>query len=98
MPVPETFGDRLLRARRQAGLSQEELGKKLGLPVWTISRLERGGRTNLSPDVFRQLSRALNVPLDWLLGGDIPDKPDIVEDPLAPTIGDALGKVAPMVG
>jgi transcriptional regulator with XRE-family HTH domain len=101
MQVPETFGDRLLRARRRAELSQEALGARVGLAGHTISRLERGRSTQISPEALRQLSRALNVSLDWLLAMDMSDEgaaPDVVEEPRAPAICDALGKVAHMAG
>ncbi|MBS1860979.1 MAG: helix-turn-helix transcriptional regulator [Actinobacteria bacterium] len=40
--VTDAFAEILLAARRQAGLSQEELGLRSGLDRTTISALERG--------------------------------------------------------
>jgi len=41
-PVGEHFGRRLWFRRRQAGLSQEELGRLIGSERTEISRFERG--------------------------------------------------------
>lgn len=40
--ISDAFGALLLKARRQAGLSQEELGARSGLDRTAISQLERG--------------------------------------------------------
>ena len=38
----KTFGDNLAKARKKAGLSQEELAEKMGLTRQTISKWETG--------------------------------------------------------
>ena len=84
MPLPSTFGERLFFARHKLGLSQEELGEKVGLSGHTIGRLERGRSTQIKNDALRSLARVLGVSVDWLLTMDIPDEGEIVEEPLAP--------------
>ena len=59
-------GKRLQRARRQRGLSQAALGRKVGVHVMTISRLERGERQP-SMALLQRLAKALGVPVSRLL-------------------------------
>ena len=37
---PQTIGDLLKTMRKEAGFTQEEMGKKVGLKRWTISDIE----------------------------------------------------------
>lgn len=53
--------------REQASLSQGELGAKLGVTRQTIAAWEKGERTP-SLEHLSKIARALNVPLDLLLG------------------------------
>ena len=41
--TPKQIGAIIRRARRNAGLTQADLGKKIGLRQATISKLEQGG-------------------------------------------------------
>ncbi|KAI9132598.1 XRE family transcriptional regulator [Acaryochloris sp. CCMEE 5410] len=52
--------------REQAGLSQDQLGERLGVTRQTISTWEKGGRT---PPVAQltNIARALDIPIDLLL-------------------------------
>lgn len=53
----------LKQFREKAGLSQTELGKKVGLKQTTISQYESGSRTpNLT--IAKRLSDALEISLD----------------------------------
>ena len=63
-----TLGERIAQARKQAGLSQEQLGEKLGVSRQAISKWE-SGQTN--PDVVyvAELCRLFGVSSDWLLLG-----------------------------
>ena len=63
-----TLGERITQARKQAGLSQEQLGEKLGVSRQAISKWE-SGQTN--PDVVyvAELCRLFGVSSDWLLLG-----------------------------
>ena len=67
----ETFGQRFARLRKNRGLTQEELGTKLGLSGQAVSKWEN----DLSmPDIslLVQLSEILGVSLDELLGKEQP--------------------------
>lgn len=60
-------GDRIRNARKKAGLTQSELGKKLGVPFQSISQWERGKR-HPKFETMVNLAYALDVDIDYLLG------------------------------
>ena len=75
------IGKHIALLRRQAGLTQEELGEKLGISNKTISRWENG---NYMPDIemFGLLAKQFHVSINELLAGekiadeDFPQKAD----------------------
>jgi transcriptional regulator with XRE-family HTH domain len=73
--APRTgFGKRLATARESAGLTQSQLGEKLGLSQRAIAHWERG-TTALRPDQLDALVKLLNVSVDTLVSGnEIPEK------------------------
>jgi transcriptional regulator with XRE-family HTH domain len=75
-PEATTFGDRVAGAREQAGMTQAELAKRLGVKLKTL----KGWENDLSEPRANKLSMMaglLNVSLLWLLSGegDGPDAP-----------------------
>ncbi|HEU5253028.1 MAG TPA: helix-turn-helix transcriptional regulator [Solirubrobacterales bacterium] len=68
MSIKERFGVNLKRARRLAGLSQEELATLTEIHRTQISFLENGKRTPRL-DTFLKLVCALQIPADDLLEG-----------------------------
>lgn len=54
-------------ARKQASLSQAELGKRVGLDQSGISRMERGERP-ITVEMLKMLAKALGVSPSQLLG------------------------------
>jgi transcriptional regulator with XRE-family HTH domain len=60
------FGERLLKAREAAGLSQTELGDKVGVLQRTIAYWERRP-SSLLPEQISKLAVALNVPAERLI-------------------------------
>lgn len=68
MNVSQRFGQNLARCRRQAGLSQEELGLRSSLHRTAIGLLERGARMPRI-DTLIKLAVALDIdPADLLEG------------------------------
>jgi transcriptional regulator with XRE-family HTH domain len=63
-------GSRLRSARLAAGLSQAELGKRVGVVQSHISGMEIGDRTP-SMEALRMLAGALGVSIHWLCGEDV---------------------------
>jgi transcriptional regulator with XRE-family HTH domain len=61
------FGERLLVARQQAGLSQVQIAEKLDVTQQTYAGWERR-TTALKPEYIATLSSLLNVSVDYLLG------------------------------
>ena len=69
-----TLGEKLKEARKQAGLSQEQLSEKLGVSRSAIAKWETD---NGIPDVdnLKVLSKLLNVSIDYLLDdGEVVDE------------------------
>lgn len=60
------FGEKILRSRQNAGLTQEELALRVGVTPQAVSRWERN---QSMPDIllFSDLCRILNVSADFLL-------------------------------
>lgn len=73
-----TLGARIKEGRTLKGITQAELGKLLGTSDATINRYEKDIRKP-DPDTLSKLSKLLDVSTDWLLGGKIYQKFDIVE-------------------
>ena len=66
--VGKRFGENLVRARKRAGLSQEEVGARADLHRTAIGLLERGARVPRI-DTLVKLAAALRVePVDLLDG------------------------------
>lgn len=64
----DSYGERIKAAREAAGMTQEELGAKLGVSGVTIMRYEKNQREP-SINRFFELSDKLNVPIINLIGG-----------------------------
>lgn len=62
------LNERIIQARKQAGLTQEQLGEKLGVSRQAVSKWESG---QANPDVsyVMEMCRIFNVSADWLLFG-----------------------------
>ena len=61
-----TMGDRIREARKQKGLTQEQLAESINVSVESISHIECGSRLP-SMQVFIKLIEVLNVSADYLL-------------------------------
>ena len=66
-----TIGERLRRARLRRVWTQDELGRRAGIPLRTISRIEND-RYGVRPQqgTIRKLAAALGVDPAWLLLGE----------------------------
>ncbi|WP_147103631.1 helix-turn-helix domain-containing protein [Tateyamaria sp. syn59] len=91
-----TFGDRVAGAREQAGMTQKQLAKRLGVRLATL----RSWEDDLSEPRANRLSMMaglLNVSMMWLINGEGEglDAP-IEEEPLTADMRDLLTEVRDM--
>ncbi len=61
------IGLRLKTVRKEAGLTQQQLAKRLGIPYQSIGQWERGIR-NPKIETLQAIADAIGVSLDYLLG------------------------------
>lgn len=64
-------GERLMKARQEAGYTQEVLAEKIGCCVLSISRWENGLRPMKTMDIVHA-TEALHISADYLLGTEKP--------------------------
>lgn len=64
-----TFGDRVAAAREQAGMTQKELAKRLGVRAATLRSWEED-RNEPRANRLSMLAGVLNVSMMWLINGD----------------------------
>lgn len=62
------FKDRLNKLRVDAGLSQVELAKKIGVSAGAIGNYESGARPP-KPEIAARLAEFFNVPVEDLVNG-----------------------------
>lgn len=65
-----TMADRIKFLREQAGLTQEELGEKIGVQKSAIRKYEKGEVKNMKRSSIRILSDLFNVTPTYLMGWD----------------------------
>jgi transcriptional regulator with XRE-family HTH domain len=65
--LPEPFGSRLARLRKERGFTQIELASRIGLTQTLVSDYERG-KLRLNAEMVVRFARALGVSSDALLG------------------------------
>ena len=65
-----TTGERIRRLRKEHGLTQEELGAKIGVQKAAIQKYEKGTVTNIKRDSLIKLAQILDTTPEYLLGWD----------------------------
>lgn len=71
-----TFGEKLLRLRKESGLSQENLAEKLAVSRQAVSRWENEGILPDAPNLLA-LSKLFSVSTDYLLNDDYQSDGDL---------------------
>ena len=89
----KTIGLNIRAARREAGLTQEQMAEKLKMSQLHFGRLERGERP-ASLEQLAQIAQALHVPLASLLNGCVA-REDF--SPIPDHNAQALGKAVAMM-
>ena len=64
---PLEIGSLIRRLRREQGMTQQQLAKRLGIPYQSIGQWERGMR-NPKIETLQAIADAIGVSLDYLLG------------------------------
>ena len=65
-----SYGERLMRARKEKELTREELGKLCGITGRTIQNYELGHVTPNRIDVSQRLADVLDISVDYLIYGE----------------------------
>lgn len=65
-----TKGKNILEARKNAGLTMEELGKLVGVSRATIKRYETGEIANIPDEKIEKIAKATKVSEAFLMGWD----------------------------
>ena len=88
-PDATTFGDRVAGARERAGMSQEDMARRLGVKLKTIKAWEND-LAEPRANKLSMMSGLLNVSLLWLLSGE-------GEGPDAPGTGELSSDITGML-
>ena len=64
----KAMGNRIRQKRIECNLSQEELGKKLGVKKSAISKMERGEIKTIDRDHVSKMASIFHVSPSWLMG------------------------------
>lgn len=77
----EEVGNRIKKLRKEKNLSQEELGKKIGVKKATVSQWERGGVASIGALHLLEMSKVLGKSQEFILKGyDSKDLSEIIDD------------------
>ena len=60
-----TFEERLIQARKEAGLNQEEASKLIGIDQGKICKIEKGGRKICASVELPVIAKAYKKPIGW---------------------------------
>ena len=74
-----TFGEKIQKLRKEAGLSQEELSYQLGVSRQAVSKWERDNGYPETEKIVR-ISKLFQVSLDYLLNDEDAEKPEMRPD------------------
>lgn len=62
------FGEILKKLRKEAGMSQEQLGSRIGVSKSTIGMYEQGQRMPQNDSILKEIATLFSVSIDYLLG------------------------------
>lgn len=70
------MSDRIKQKRLELGLTQEELGKILGVQRAAINKYESGAVENIKRSVIKKMCDTFNVDPSWIMAMDTPEEQD----------------------
>lgn len=65
-----TIGEKIKRLRTEAGMTQEELGKAIGVQKAAINKYETGRVANMKRSTIAELAKTFGVNPVWLMADD----------------------------
>ena len=77
--VNQTIGDKIFKMRKTLGLTQEELGRMLGVSSQQVQKYESGSNA-VSPIKLIQLARLFRCSIDYLCGFEALREVSVVVD------------------
>lgn len=81
-------GERIKKLRKEKGLTQEQLGKLLGVKKSAIAKYENNRVENLKKETIQKLSEIFEVPASYFLGIESHDQPIITNSITIPLYND----------
>jgi len=75
----QAIGTKIRAARLAAGMTQKELAERSGYTFSTISRIEKG-EIDLPISKVKTFSNVLRVPIDYIIGDYLMEKPETPEE------------------
>ena len=75
------FSDVLKKARKNKGLTQEQLARLISVERSSVGKYE-SANVIPSPEVLKRIAEYLGVSEAWLMGYDVPMDPESKADPL----------------
>lgn len=94
-PDMATFGDRLTGAREAAGMTQEQLARRVGVKLATLKGWEEDAAEPRA-NKLSMLSGLLNVSMVWLMTGEGEGLGAPDEEPLPVEVAEILGEIRAM--
>lgn len=93
------MGQRIRQKRIELGLTQDELGEKLGLSKSQISKIEKGEVKAIDRDYLAKMTQLFHCKADWLLNLDDADVAELTYTaPGKEPIRAVIGKEGPIIG
>ena len=74
-----TIADRLTEAMSKYDISIHELSRRTGINIGTLSHYKNGSYEPKQPNIYL-ISQALNVSPGWLMGLDLPERSDLLDE------------------
>lgn len=90
-------GDRIRQLRKQCGMTQEELGKVIGVQKAAIQKYEKGTVENIKRSSLIKLAHVLDTTPEYLLGWDAPkniEPLDMGQTKMIPIVGKVAAGVS----
>jgi len=81
------FGEKIKKARKKSGLTQSQLGDKLGVSASMLAQYETGKR-NPKIETLLKISEAIGIPLDELIGLDNEEKQEKTSPDTEPPVSE----------